>query len=212
MRNADGNVTRHRIGAKVLGVAVQVEAQVSADGVGSDMAEIAGGSNLAGDTPGRQYAVVVAGDHFAADGVDGQISGGAVGQNGTGDRVEPGVAADPGHHAVAADGAGLDLDTGGQGDADDHRVVAVVADGVHQVLEPALRAVQLVPDLKATVHDADCQRIAGDLGDLDPGDGLIMGDDVEPAPDNAELERADAVDVDRLRTGDGPVVLRHVVL
>ena len=60
----------------------------------------------------------------------------------------------------------------------------------HQVLEPALRAVQLVPDLKAAVDDADGQRVAVDVGDLDPGDGLVMRDDVEPAPDDAELERA----------------------
>ncbi len=103
---------------------------------------------------------------------------------------EPGVPADPGDHAVAADRAGLDLDAGGQGDADDHRVAAAVVDGAHQVLEPALRPVQLVPDLEAAVDEADRQRVAVDLGDFDPGDGLIVGDDVEAAPDDAELERA----------------------
>ena len=99
------------------------------------------------------------------------------------------MAADAGNQAVAADGAGLDLDAGGQGDADDHRIVAVVVDGAHQVLEPALRAVQLVADLQPAVDDGDGQRVAVDLGDLDPGDGLVVGDDVEPAADNAELQR-----------------------
>ena len=107
------------------------------------------------------------GDHFAADGVDVEIAGGAVRHDGAGDGVEPGVAADPGYQAVAADGSGLDLDAGRQGDADDHRIVAAVVDGAHQVLEPALRAVQLVPDLEAAVGERDGERVAVDLGDLD---------------------------------------------
>ena len=85
---------------------------------------------------------------------------------------------------------------------------AEVAEHLEEVVPPQLRVV----DLDDIAGHLDAEVLDGDAVHLDAHAGLVVGDDIDLAADEADLELADVFDVDDagLARVDDPLLESHV--
>ncbi len=146
---------------------------------------------------------------LAAHGVERQVAADAVEHQVAADGAEARVLVHAGDERGRADDAELDPDVARHHDAD---VGARLAGPRAEHVEPVVPAELGVVDLDGVAVDAHLELLAADRVHLDPDAGLVVGDDVDLPSDEADLEGAGAVDVDRLGAVDEPFLLGHLGL
>ena len=147
----------------------------------------------------------------ARDGVDRHIAGDAVGDDVARDGVELGVAAEARDERARRDDAERQRDVAGDRHADLglRAAHAEVAEHLEEVVPAQLRVV----DLDEVAGGLDAEVLDRDGVHLDADAGLVVGDDVDLASDEADLEFAHVLDIDDagLTRVDDPLLESHGV-
>src|SRR5690606_24734332 len=117
-----------------------------------------------------------------------------------------GIFGDPADQGIGRDHAEVEGDVAGHEDAHARlRVSAERAEHVEKVVPAQLRVV----DLEAVSVDLNTDGLALDVVDLDTSARFVVGDDVDLAADEADLELAHEFEVDGLRGVDEPFLGGH---
>jgi hypothetical protein len=157
----------------------------------SDAADVVARRDLTGDARELDVALVVVEHEVARH------------------RVELRIGREPRHERVARDDAELQHDVPRREDRDLRlRVAGPALEDVDEVVPAQLRVV----DLEHVAIDLHLQVLAGDARDLDACAGLVVGDHVDLAADEADLELAHELEVDdpALAGIDDPLLDAHV--